>query len=183
MKPLPGGMIGVLQEAYNKGVFFCARWRARCWGLFLKRIGKDVSMLKGVLISSPAGVEIGDNTILMQNVALSGEGGLKIGDFVMLAAYARVQTSNHGYEDFKRPMMRQPLLKGPVVIEDDVWLGTRAVVLPNVRIGRGAIVAANSLVTKDVKPYSIVCGVPARFAGYRFEEGRIHEACRVELRH
>ena len=175
-------MTRILQELYNRTVFTLARLRARFWGLFLKGLGRKVLMFKGVLIASPTGVEIGSNTNLMHNVIISGEGGVKIGSFVMMAAGSRILTSNNGYPDIHAPMCEQELVKGPVVVEDDVWLGANVVVLPNVRIGRGAIVAANSLVTKDVPPFAIVCGVPARHAKYRFEPEVIAQAAQVRFR-
>jgi serine acetyltransferase len=58
----------------------------------------------------------------------------------------------------------------PVVIEDDVWIGANVTVIGSVRIGRGAVIGACSLVNKDIKPYSIACGVPAKVIGYRFSE-------------
>ncbi len=176
-------MTPILQELYNRAVFTLARLRARFWGLFLKSLGHDVLVMKGILIASPGRVEVGSNTNLMQNVIIGGEGGVKIGSFVMISSDCRIMTSNHGYEDFHTPMCQQELVKGPVVIEDDVWLGAHVVVLPNVRIGRGAIVAANSLVTKDVAPFSIVCGVPARLIKYRFDPEHIPQAAQVQFRY
>lgn len=174
-------MTRILQTLYNHAVFLTARLRARFWGQFMKDIGNNVFMMRGVLITSPCGVKIGDNTTIMQYVGLSGEGGLTIGNFVIIASHCRILTSNHGYEDFNTPMCQQKLITGPVVIEDDVWLGSHVVVLPGVTIGRGAIVAANSLVTKDVKPFSVVCGVPARFAKFRFTPEQITEAAKVRF--
>ncbi|OGR97386.1 MAG: hypothetical protein A2V88_07125 [Elusimicrobia bacterium RBG_16_66_12] len=179
---MPALLIRLLQALYNRAVFFLARLRARFWGLFMKGLGNDVFMMTGVIISSPSGVEIGSDTTIMQYVSMSGEGGLKIGNYVIIASHCRVLTSNHGYEDFNSPICRQKLITGPVVIEDDVWLGSHVVVLPGVTIGRGAIVAANSLVTKDVKPFSVVCGVPARFAKFRFKPEQLAEAAQVRFK-
>ena len=64
----------------------------------------------------------------------------------------------------------ESLSKGPITVEDDVWLGFRVTVLSGVTVGRGAVVAAGSVVTKDIPPYSIVGGVPARVIRYRFPE-------------
>ena len=60
------------------------------------------------------------------------------------------------------PVQRQMVVKGPVVVEDNVWIGERVCILSGVTVGKGAIVAANSVVTKDVPPYSVVGGVPAK---------------------
>ena len=73
----------------------------------------------------------------------------------------RIHATNHS-ADLHLPMMLQPLREADVVIEDDVWLGANVIVTSGVRIGRGAIVAAGAVVTKDVPPYAIVGGVPAK---------------------
>ncbi|MGL5932166.1 MAG: CatB-related O-acetyltransferase [Cetobacterium sp.] len=67
------------------------------------------------------------------------------------------------------------LTKGECIIEDDVWIGTNVVILRNVKIGRGAVIGAGAVVTKDVEPYSIVVGVPAKFLKYRFSREKIEE--------
>ena len=71
--------------------------------------------------------------------------------------------------------------KGPVVVEDDVWIGTRVTVLSGVRIGQGAVVAAGALVNKDVPPYAIVGGVPAKVLKYRFSEEMIQELLKIDF--
>ena len=71
----------------------------------------------------------------------------------------------------------EALSKGSIIVEDDVWIGARTVILSGVRIGQGAIIAAGSVVTKDVEPYSIVAGNPAKLIKYRFEDN-----IRAELR-
>jgi len=83
---------------------------------------------------------------------------VELGDRVEVAPYVTVyDTSFHGlYERTKAPDPR------PVIIEDDVWLGTKCTVLPGVRIGRGAVIMANTLVTRNVEPFTIVSGVPAQ---------------------
>ena len=70
--------------------------------------------------------------------------------------------------------------KGDIIVEDDVWIGCRATVLSGVRIGQGSVVAAGSVVTKDVPPYAIVGGVPARVIKYRFEPEMIEELLKID---
>lgn len=72
------------------------------------------------------------------------------------------------------------LTKGDIVVEDDVWLGENVIVLSGVTIGQGAIVAAGAVVTKDVPPYAIVGGVPAKVIKYRFEQELIKELLKVD---
>ena len=80
------------------------------------------------------------------------------------------------FKDWGKPIRFQAFESGPVIIEDDVWLGANVVVLPNVKIGKGAIIGANAVVTKNVAPYSIMGGVPAKFIKYRFSSDDIVEA-------
>lgn len=96
---------------------------------------------------------------------------IEIGNNVLFAGYVHITDHSHGYEDINKPITGQPLIsKGPVVIEDDCWLGFGCEILSGVHIGRHSIVAARAVVTKDVPPYSIVAGNPARIVKkYNFE--------------
>ena len=96
--------------------------------------------------------------------------GISIGDRVLIASKVHITDHNHGRysgalgpsDDPLTPPARRPLSCSPVVIEDDVWIGENAVILPGVRIGRGSIIGALSTVTKDVPAYTISVGSPAR---------------------
>lgn len=101
-----------------------------------------------------------------------------LGNFVLMGPGVRIHATNHSAE-LHLPMMLQPLREADVVVEDDVWLGANVVVTSGVRIGRGAIVAAGAVVTKDVPPYAIVGGVPAKVLKMRIpvpEEGSEYDA-------
>ena len=88
---------------------------------------------------------------------------IKIGNHVLFAGYVHITDHSHGYEDISRPIMPQELFsKGPIEIEDDCWLGFGCEILSGVHIGKHAIIASRSVVTKDVPAYSIVAGNPAR---------------------
>jgi len=87
-------------------------------------------------------VTLGDEVILAQNVIASG--------------------LNHSYEDVNTPIWRQPCTTAEIVLEDECWIGANAVITAGVRIGKHAVVAGGSVVTKDVPPYSIAVGNPAR---------------------
>lgn len=92
-----------------------------------------------------------------------------IGRYVMVASEVAILGGDHRFDAAGTPMMfsGRPAVP-PTVIEDDVWIGYRAVINAGVRIGRGSIVAAHAVVTHDVEPYTIVGGVPARAIGRRF---------------
>ncbi len=71
--------------------------------------------------------------------------------------------------------------KGDIVIKDDVWIGTRAIIFSGVTIGQGAIIGAGAIITKDVPPYSIVCGTPGKIIKYRFSESMINKLLSIDL--
>jgi len=90
-----------------------------------------------------------------------------IGRFSMLGPYVNINCADHGTEMSGECMRFQPGEYGPVVIEEDCWICSHAVILRGVRIGTGAVVAAGAVVTEDVPPYAVVGGVPARVIGDR----------------
>ena len=105
-------------------------------------------------------VIIGDHTIVgLHNTII---GPVTIGSHVNLAQGITVTALNHNFSDSEKRIDEQGVSTTPVVIEDDVWIGANAVVLPGVRIGTHSVVAAGAVVTKDVPPHSIVAGVPAK---------------------
>lgn len=161
-------MVRFFQFFFNKAVFAVGRMRGCFWGLFCKKVGKNFFLMKGCYVMGPSGVEIGNNVSVNRFTTISGQGGLKIGSNVMIGPNCNILTSNHGYDDLSKPMMEQGTSMGTIVIDDDVWLGANVVILPNITIGKGAIVGANAVVTKNVEPFSIVGGVPARHIKYRF---------------
>lgn len=99
---------------------------------------------------------------------------IRIGKNVLFAGYVHITDHSHGYEDVNVPVKNQKLItKGPVVIEDNCWLGFGAEILSGVHIGKHSIVAARAVVTKSVPPYSIVAGNPARIVKqYNFETNK-----------
>lgn len=105
-------------------------------------------------------VVIGDHTrIGLHNTVI---GPVTIGSHVNLAQGITVTALNHNFEDPNRRIDDQGISTSAVTIEDDVWIGTNAVILPGVTIGNHSVVAAGAVVTKDVPPHSLVAGVPAK---------------------
>ncbi len=106
--------------------------------------------------------QIGARTMINRGCCLDVRSGLRIGDDVSISPEVAILTTQHDLNS------AEFVLQGrAVVIEDHVWIGMRAVVLPGVTIGRGAVIAAGAVVTKDVAPLDIVAGVPARPVGRR----------------
>ncbi|MFP5503145.1 MAG: acyltransferase [Candidatus Sericytochromatia bacterium] len=116
-------------------------------------------LAKVQLYAGPEGrLEIGDDTFVNNGTILSASQLIRIGSRVNIAPHCVLMDNDfHGTADRDGP----PKVS-PIVIEDDVWLGTRVTVLRGVTIGRGAVVAAGAVVTKDVPPYTLVGGVPAK---------------------
>lgn len=156
-----------MQQQYNNFVFIRARSRALFWKSFVRKMGKNVIIMSSCMIQTPSGIEIGDNVIINHNTTISGQASLKIGNYVMIGPNCNILTSLHGFETITHPIMYQKLTYGSVTIGDDVWLGANVVVLPGVTLEKGAIVGANAVVTKNVKAYAIVGGVPAKLIRYR----------------
>jgi len=92
----------------------------------------------------------------------SNMGKILIGNNVLIAEDVYITTSNHRFDSKSLPINKQGLNSKDVFIGDDVWIGTKAVILPGVKIGRGAVVGAGAVVTKDIPPYCVVGGVPAK---------------------
>jgi putative colanic acid biosynthesis acetyltransferase WcaF len=137
------------------------------------KIGKHVALLRGTLVIRPEQITIGDHCIIGFNCFLGGEGKLEIGRNVNISSYCCLLG---GYHDMDDPTFRSVM--NPVIIEDYVWLATRVTIAGSVRIGRGAVVVAGAVVTRDVPPYHVVGGVPAR----KIKE-RKPEACAYELKY
>lgn len=116
-------------------------------------------------------IVIGDGTSVGKHCSIAAIDRVEIGKHVLFAGYVHITDHSHGYEDIDRPVAPQRLIsKGSVTIEDDCWLGFSSEILSGVHIGKHCVVAARAVVTKDVPPYSIVAGNPARIVKqYNFE--------------
>lgn len=122
---------------------------------------KKVRIMEAVRVDYPYRISLGSNITLNEGVFLSGFGGLEIGDNVRIGHRSSILTSEHQYDNTDVPIYQQGLTPKPVRIADDVWIGCQATILAGTTIGKGAVIAAGAVVTKDVEPYSIVGGVPA----------------------
>ncbi len=121
----------------------------------------------GVIRKLGEGITIGDRTAIGMRNFLHGGGGIVIGDDCLLGPDVILISENHIADDLEIPIRAQGERRARILIEDDVWIGAKAVILAGVTVGRGAIVAAGAVVTKDVEPHAIVGGVPAREIGRR----------------
>jgi acetyltransferase-like isoleucine patch superfamily enzyme len=127
-------------------------------------IGADAYFEPGVWLTSDAGrIVIGAGCLLNLNVMVAAVDAVTIGDHCMLANGCLVTDGNHRFDDPERPVPWQGFTsKGPVTIGDNVWLGANVVVTSGVRIGRRAVIGANSVVIDDIPEFAIAAGAPAR---------------------
>jgi acetyltransferase-like isoleucine patch superfamily enzyme len=128
-------------------------------------VGANALLEPNVWITAPgdARVRIGTGTFLNMGVMIAAQELVEIGDHCMLANGCFVSDSSHRYEDPDTPITWQGFeSKGPTRVGDNCWLGAHAVVTSGVTIGERCVVGAGSVVTKDVEPYSIVAGAPAK---------------------
>ena len=126
------------------------------------KIGTGTSIHTLLRLYDPSHISIGDDTVIGEGTVLDGRSDLRIGNHVALATGVMVYNSEHNINDPHFKATSQP-----VIIEDYVFVGPRAIILPGVHIGKGAVVAAGAVVTKNVDAGTIVGGVPAKEIGKR----------------
>jgi acetyltransferase-like isoleucine patch superfamily enzyme len=132
----------------------------------LKSVGNKSSFLMYLEIRNGQNITVGNYCVINQNVILDGRGGkLEICNNVDIGQETNIWTLEHDVNDSMHKS-----IGSDVIIEDNVWIASRCTILPGVRIGKGAIVASNSVVTKNVEDYTIVAGIPARPIGKRVEK-------------
>ena len=144
------------------------KFRALVCKQFFHSTGFNVNVEHGAYFGSGRLVEIGNNSGIGVNCHVPAD--IRIGNDVMMGPEVLIigRNQNHKFDDINIPMRLQGYKDAlPVVIEDDVWLGARVIVLPGVRIGRGAVIGAGAIVTKDVPPFGICVGNPGRIVRFR----------------
>ena len=127
----------------------------------------DSFIKDGITIRGYDELHIGKNCAINKGCFFSALGGIKIGDFVAIAHDCSFHTNSHNYENKEIPIAQQGRTLKKIIIEDDVWIGCHTVVLQGVKIGKGSIIGANSLVNKNIPPYTIAGGIPIKFIGKR----------------
>lgn len=128
------------------------------------KIGRGVFVGSGAWFSVGPGAKltIGDNVHINRGFVVACVGEVSIGRNVVMADRVFIGDTNHGYTDVSTPILHQPMAPPRrVVIEDDCWLGINACVLSGVTVGQHSVIGANSVVTRDVPPFSVACGNPA----------------------
>jgi acetyltransferase-like isoleucine patch superfamily enzyme len=113
------------------------------------KIGNDT------IIQGSGKISFGKGTFCGERCVFGVNNAIEIGNHVMIAQHVTIRDTDHGFANLKIPMVKQEITIQKVVIEDDVWIAHGACILKGVTIGKGAIIAANAVVTKDVQPFSI----------------------------
>lgn len=153
-----------LPVSYSKFSLGSKYIRAFCGKLILDSCGKNINIERKAKFSSR--VEIGNNSGIGVNAFLSGK--VIIGDDVMMGPDCIIYTQNHSFQRTDITITSQGNeVEKPVIIKNDVWIGGQVIILPGVFISNGAVIGTGSVVTKNVEPYSIVAGNPARLIKYR----------------
>jgi len=137
----------------------CRRFFYRLAGI---KIGKGSTIHTGARFYDPRNISIGEDSIIGEDVVLDGRNKLMLGNHVDIASGVMIYNSQHDIND-----ENFMATNAKVIIEDYVFIGPRAIILAGVTVGRGAVIGAGAVVTKDVPPYAIVGGVPAKTIGER----------------
>jgi len=135
-------------------------------------LGKRVMLDRGVDVNTVAGfegceIEFGANTYVGPYACFAGPGNITIGEDCLIASHSGIYANNHRFEDPTCPIRQQGLSCKGIVIGNDCWLGSGVKVLDGVTIGEGCVVGAGAVVTKNLPPYTIAVGIPAKAIGKR----------------
>jgi galactoside O-acetyltransferase len=138
-------------------------------------LADGVRIGRGCFVTAGRGtLEMGRDVALSPCVHLGADGGrVVIGQQTAVGPGTVIRAANHRFDDRERPIMGQGHVPGEVIIGQDVWIGANCVITPDVEIGRGAVVGAGAVVTRNVAPFDVVGGVPAKRIGRRGEDGGI----------
>ncbi|MEH1824601.1 MAG: acyltransferase [Nostoc sp.] len=127
-------------------------------------LGNRVAIERNVDIGSleDTCIQIDEDTFIAPNVSIEGPGNIKIGKHCLIAAHSGIYANNHNFADPIEPIKYQGVTRKGIVIEDDCWLGHGVTVLDGVTIGKGSVIGAGAVVNRDIPPFSVAVGIPAR---------------------
>lgn len=151
----------------SKMIKIIRKIRQKYWKLRLKSCGKNFLCSSGVIIHSASKIDVGNDVRVGEKSYINARGGLKIGNNVKLGPRVYICTSTHNYFSPKWLPYDDIEIERPITINDNVWIGANANIIPGVNIGEGAVVAMGTVVTKDVPACAVVGGNPAKILKYR----------------
>ncbi|MFN6567087.1 acyltransferase [Dendronalium sp. ChiSLP03b] len=158
--------IGTNYIEMGKGVYIFKGVRIDAKGHENNRIylGDGVAIERNVDIGclEDTCIHIDEETFIGPDVSIAGPGDIKIGKHCMIAAHSGIYANHHNFADPKKLIKHQGVIRQGIVIEDDCWLGHGVTVLDGVTIGKGSVIGAGAVVNKDIPPFSIAVGMPAR---------------------
>lgn len=134
--------------------FYSNKLRIGILRLYGAKVCRNVKVFRGGVIRMPQGLICGEGSSIGPQCLLDARNGIRLGRSVTLAYQSIIWTMHHDYDD-----PHFGVKGGPVIIEDYVWVCSRAIILPGVTIGKGAVIASGAIVSKDVPPFAIVGGV------------------------
>jgi acetyltransferase-like isoleucine patch superfamily enzyme len=146
-----GSAVGI--EVKRRNVFYEDTMRGGCAG---------IHTLPNVAIYYPQNVKLGKCAFLNRGVYIIAPEKICFGDNVLVGPFVVINSGNHRYHDASNLIRSQGHKLAPIHIDDDVWIGSHAVIMPGVKLGRGCVVAAGAIVTKSVAPNTVVAGVAAQ---------------------
>jgi galactoside O-acetyltransferase len=145
--------------------------RRYLYKIFFKEVGNKFSAGLRVKIQVPGNIQVGNNVSFNYGVWIAAnkhkDGGIIFGNNVLVGPYTIIHSGNHRFKDASLPIFKQGFEFKTITIEDDVWIAAHCTILSGVKLGKGSVVAAGSVVTKDVPPYAVVAGVPAKIISHR----------------
>lgn len=149
------------------GYYFSNKVRSFILRPFLKHLGDNVSINRGIVFEGVDKISIGNNVQINTRCWISGSGELEIGENVLIGPHVIIHTANHNFNKKTIPILLQGHTFNKVIIEDNVWIGANCTILPGVTIKKGSVAAAGAVVTKDTIENGVYGGVPARLIKYR----------------
>jgi len=138
--------------------------------LLFQKIKSFPLIYTGTYFTHSYGIKVGDSFSINTGCVIDGRGGITIGNNVMIGPNTVIVSSFHQFEQVNKPMNSYDHIFSPVIIKDDVWIGANVFIKCGITINSHSVIAAGSVVTKDVGEYEIVGGVPAKFISKRTDK-------------
>lgn len=146
---------------------FANRLKSTLMSLCGAHIGKRAKLFNGIQVDRFNHLTIGDDVSIGKGVLILAAGGVKIGDRTMIGPGSKLLSAGHVVPEGRAPMRFTGTFLKKITIEKDAWIGANVIILPGIKVGEGAIVGAGAVVTKDVPPFAIMGGAPARIIRLR----------------
>ena len=155
------GILGLIPTTFGvliRGIFF---------KIFCKKCSGFAWVQPKVIFVHTERIQVGKLFAVNSNSYINGVGGIEIGDYVLLGSNVTISSGVHPIIGTSPPIITRQSIPKKIVIEDDVWIGSNAVIMPGIKIARGTVIGANSVVTKDTLPYTVMAGSPAKVINRR----------------